>query len=205
MSEQDRKNHWDQVYQTKSPDQVSWTQDVPQTSLDLIHSLSLPKTASIIDIGGGDSKLVDHLLSAGYTNVSVLDISEAAVNKAKARLGENVAKVKWIVADVTEFRPQANYDLWHDRAAFHFLTTGEQIAKYVALTKTAISGYLVIGTFSKEGPQKCSGLDIRQYSPEDLQQVFSDGFTLLGCINIDHHTPFGTLQNFTFCSFKKHS
>ena len=197
------KKHWETVYSTKQPDEVSWTQDIPQTSLDFIHTFHLPKTAKIIDIGGGDSKLVDFLLKEGFENITVLDISEAALAKAKARLGDKSKKVNWIVSDITEFKPQTTFDVWHDRATFHFLTSKEQISKYLAIAKNAVNGYLTIGTFTTDGPKKCSGLDIKQYSEEELQKQLSRGFTKIRCINEDHITPFKTIQHFLFCSFKK--
>lgn len=197
------KAHWEQVYRTKGPEQVSWTQTVPQTSLDLIQSLDLPKTAKIIDMGGGDSKLVDYLLQAGYINLTVLDISAAALEKAKFRLGEQAAKVKWIVSDVTEFQPQESYDLWHDRATFHFLTEESQIATYTNIVAKAVSQYLVIGTFSANGPEQCSGLPVRQYAETGLRARFQNSFTKIHCHTEDHTTPFDTTQNFLFCSFKR--
>src|SRR5688572_25228302 len=159
------QDHWNLIYQTKQPDEVSWTQEIPQASLDLIHSFNLSKTAAIIDVGGGDSKLVDYLLKEGFENISVLDISEVALEKAKERLGAKAEKVNWIVADITEFQPKQTYDLWHDRATFHFLTSEEQISKYLEIARKAIKpgGFLVVGTFSTEGPEKCSGLEIKQY------------------------------------------
>ena len=197
------KKHWETVYTTKQPEEVSWTQEVPQTSLDFIHAFHLPKTAKIIDIGGGDSRLVDFLLEEGYENITVLDISETALAKVKARLGDKSKKVNWIVSDITEFKPQTTFDVWHDRATFHFLTTKEQISKYLAIAKKAVNGYLTIGTFTTEGPKKCSGLDIKQYNEEELQKQLSKGFTKIRCINEDHITPFKTIQHFLFCSFKR--
>ncbi|MFL9485125.1 class I SAM-dependent methyltransferase [Chitinophagaceae bacterium LWZ2-11] len=196
------KNHWENVYKTKQPGEVSWTQDIPQTSLDFILSFNLPKTASIIDIGGGDSKLADFLLDAGFENITVLDISAEALERAKSRLGNKASKIKWIVTDITTFKPEAEYDVWHDRAAFHFLTTPEQTEKYITIAKAAIKGYLIIGTFSDNGPKKCSGLDIKQYNEEQLQTILADAFIKIKCINEDHTTPFKTTQNFLFCSFK---
>jgi SAM-dependent methyltransferase len=201
----DNKQHWDQVYKTKEPDEVSWTQPVPQSSLDLIHDFALPKSASIIDVGGGDSKLVDHLLEEGYENITVLDISEVALHKAKQRLGEKAKKIKWIVSDITQFTPDQKYDLWHDRAAFHFLTTSDHINQYTSLVNEFVTNYLVIGLFSENGPTKCSGLPVKQYSKHDLSLTFSNSFDKINCINEDHITPFNTRQNFLFCSFKKHN
>jgi len=199
----ERKKHWQTVYETKNPDQVSWTQEVPKTSLDLIKSFGLRKTARIIDIGGGDSKLVDCLLNDGYENITVLDISAKALERAKNRLGDNAKKINWVVSDITEFEPETSFDIWHDRAAFHFLTAPEQISKYKAIAGKWVTGFLALGTFSKDGPKKCSGLDISQYNEESLSEVFSNDFTKLRCITEDHTTPFETTQNFLFCSFKK--
>jgi len=198
-----KRQHWDHVYETKSANQVSWTQNIPTTSLDFIHSFGLDKTAKIIDIGGGDSKLVDHLLEEGYEDVTVLDISQKAIDKAKARLGDKSKKVKWIVSDINIFKTTEHYQVWHDRATFHFLTTSHQITSYLKAAKQAVDGYLTIGTFSKNGPTKCSGLDIKQYSESELQAQLQDGFNKIRCITEDHITPFHTTQNFLFCSFKK--
>lgn len=198
------KKHWETVYETKNPDQVSWTQDVPKTSLDFIHSFGLTKTAKVIDIGGGDSKLVDFLLDEGFENVTVLDISAKALEKAKQRLGDKAEKVHWLVSDITEFQPDTTYDVWHDRATFHFLTTKEQVSKYMDTARKAVSGFLTIGTFSDNGPKKCSGLDIKQYTEETLTAELRNGFEKIRCVTEDHVTPFDTTQNFLFCSFKRH-
>ena len=197
------KKHWETVYETKNPDQVSWTQEIPQTSLDFIHSFDLPKTAKIIDVGGGESKLVDHLLDEGYENITVLDISEKALEKTKKRLGEKALKVNWIVSNVIDFKPDTKFDLWHDRATFHFLTTPQQIAKYVEIAENAIDGYLILSTFSDKGPTKCSGLEITQYNPEKLAEELRENFTKIQCIEEVHTTPFDTSQHFIFCSFKR--
>lgn len=199
--ETERKNHWETVYETKNPDQVSWTQETPQTSLDFINSFGLDKSAKIIDIGGGDSNLVDHLLAEGYENISVLDISSKALERAKKRLGEKADKVNWIVSDITEFEPEISFDVWHDRATFHFLTSEAQISKYIDTAKKSINDYLIIGTFSENGPEKCSGLTIQQYSEDSLTSKFQKGFKKINCINEVHTTPFDTTQNFLFCSF----
>ncbi|MBK7871202.1 MAG: class I SAM-dependent methyltransferase [Saprospiraceae bacterium] len=200
----DRKQHWEQVYATKQAHEVSWTQELPRTSLDFIHAFNLPKSAKIIDVGGGDSKLVDYLLAEGYENITVLDISEKALEKAQNRLGQNADKVKWIVSDVTTFKANEQFDLWHDRATFHFLTTSEQIKKYLAIAKNAVQSYMVIGTFSDKGPEKCSGLEIKQYREEELQATLENGFKKIKCVTEDHVTPFKTTQNFLFCSFARH-
>lgn len=201
MSE--KKQYWEHVYETKSPEQVSWTQAVPQTSLSFIKKFDLPKSAAIIDIGGGDSLLVDFLLREGFSDITVLDISKHALDKAKARIGEKADLVKWIVCDITEFKPEQHYDLWHDRATFHFLTTPEQIDTYLQTIANAVNRYLVVATFSDQGPEKCSGLPVKQYSETDLQQTMSRDFRKIECVTEDHVTPFNTVQNFTFCGFEK--
>lgn len=201
--ENDRKNHWETVYENKQANEVSWTQEKPKTSIDFIHETQLDKTSKIIDIGDGDSKLVDFLLNEGYENITVLDISEKALERAKKRLGKNAEKVQWIVSDITEFKPETTYDIWHDRATFHFLTTPEQVEKYAKITEKWVTSFLIIGTFSENGPKKCSGLDIKQYSEKELESQFSNHYNKLKCITEDHITPFETIQNFTFCIFKK--
>jgi len=197
------KTHWENVYDTKLPNEVSWTQEKPETSLQLIANCKLPKTAKIIDIGGGDSNLVDYLLEQGFENITVLDISEKAIEKAKFRLGKLSEKVKWIVSDITEFKPDTKYDIWHDRATFHFLTSTEQINIYLSLVEKWVAKFLIIGTFSDKGPTKCSGLEIKQYTETTLEKQFYSEFEKVNCINQDHKTPFETIQNFVFCVFKK--
>lgn len=196
------KDHWEKIYTDKQPDELSWTQEVPSTSLAFIQGFNLPKDASIIDIGGGDSKLVDFLLMEGFQDITVLDISARALERAKARLGEQATKVTWIVSNIVDFIPAKHYDLWHDRATFHFLTTGDQVEKYLSIAKLSVTGYLTIGTFSHDGPTKCSGLPIKQYNEEELQKQLNNGFTKLKCLAEEHQTPFNTQQQFLFCSFK---
>ncbi|MBN8827044.1 MULTISPECIES: class I SAM-dependent methyltransferase [Spirosoma] len=199
------KKHWETIYQTKQAVEVSWTQEIPVTSLDFIRQAQLPKSARIIDIGGGDSKLVDFLLDEGYEDISVLDISEVALNRAKQRLGERGDRVEWIVSDITTYAPIQPFNFWHDRAAFHFLTTAEQINRYMTTARVGVSpnGYVTIGTFSETGPEKCSGLPIRRYSEQTLTDELARGFRKLRCITEDHITPFDTNQNFLFCSFQR--
>lgn len=199
----ERKKHWETVYETKNPEEVSWTQEIPKTALDFIHSFHLPKSAKIIDIGGGDSKLVDYLIQEGFENISVLDISEKALEKTKLRLGDNAKKVNWIVSDITQFEPNTTYDIWHDRATFHFLTTAEHVSKYIETAQKSVNKYLILGTFSENGPKKCSGLDIKQYNEEALTKELKNSFKKINCVTEDHITPFNTTQNFLFCSFKK--
>ena len=205
MSNIDRKAHWENIYQTKQLNEVSWYQPLPETSLQFIEESKLPYSAKIIDVGGGDSYLVDHLLEKGYQDITVLDISEAAIERAKQRLGESASRVTWIVADASQFEPTTQYDFWHDRAAFHFLTDEAEIAHYIQTAHHAINpnGVLLIGTFSEEGPKKCSGIEIKQYSEQSLLASLSHLFNKIKCVTIDHHTPFDTVQNFIFCSFKK--
>lgn len=202
-----KREHWENIYSTKQANEVSWTQQVPQTSLDFIHTANIDKQANIIDIGGGDSKLVDFLLDEGYENITVLDISEQALNRTKQRLGDKAHKVNWIVTDITDFNPTTHYDFWHDRAAFHFLTTELQITKYLSIARRAVkeNGVVTIGTFSDCGPTKCSGLEIKQYNETTLTTELSKGFEKLKCTTEDHITPFNTIQNFLFCSFKRSS
>ena len=205
MENFNRKNHWESIYQTKQLNEVSWYQLVPQTSLDLISKYVKSYDAKIIDIGGGDSFLVDNLLQLGYTNISVLDISEAAIERAKIRLGENTNKVSWIVCDISKFEPTEKYDFWHDRAAFHFLTDKEDINRYISTVNKAITtnGILTIGTFSENGPKKCSGIEITQYTEESLANLFPNEFEKIESFYVDHPTPFDTVQNFVFGVFRK--
>ncbi|MBN9313624.1 MAG: SAM-dependent methyltransferase [Chryseobacterium sp. 39-10] len=205
MENFNRKTHWENIYENKPLETVSWYQPNPETSLNFISQFNLPKTAKIIDIGGGDSFFVDHLLDLGYQDITVLDISNAAIERAKTRLGNNASKVKWIVSDASEFQPKEQYEFWHDRAAFHFLTDEKEIGNYIKTTTKVISenGIMVIGTFSEQGPKKCSGIDIRQYSESTMTELFQTNFEKIECITVDHKTPFDTIQNFVFCSFRK--
>lgn len=198
-----RKEFWENIYVSKTSEEVSWTENIPEISLKLIKELQLPKKAKIIDIGGGESKLVDFLLEEGYDDITVLDISAKSLEKAKIRLGEKANKVNWVVSDVLNFLPEEKYDLWHDRAAFHFLTTLEEKSQYRTIAKSNITGHLVIGTFSDSRPLKCSGLAIKQYTALEMENTFQEAFTKIKCLTTDHRTPFDTLQNFTFCSFKR--
>jgi SAM-dependent methyltransferase len=201
----DRKKHWENIYQTKENKEVSWYQPIPVTSLNFLQQFNIPITAKIIDVGGGDSFLVDHLLDLGYQDITILDISELALDRAKQRLSDRATKVKWIVADAATFKPTEKYDFWHDRATFHFLTKDQEIENYVDTVQQSISttGILVIGTFSELGPGKCSGIEITQYSETTMTNLLRKFFEKIKCITVDHRTPFDTLQNFIFCSFRK--
>lgn len=200
-----KKQHWENVFTTKAANEVSWYEPKPIISLQFLQEYNIAKTAAIIDIGAGDSFFVDNLLELGYQNITVLDISQTALNKAKTRLAEKATKVKWIVADAADFTPTDQYDFWHDRAAFHFLTTENEIENYVATIKQSMtpSGVLVIGTFSEDGPKKCSGIEIKQYTETTMTERLKKYFNKVKCITVDHLTPSNTLQNFIFCSFKK--
>lgn len=199
------KNYWENIYRSKSETEVSWFQEVPAKSLELIAELELAFNESVIDVGGGDSHLVDHLLAKGFRNLSIVDISSTALDKVKVRLGENSKFVKFIASDVTKFDPPEKYKLWHDRATFHFLTKEEDVATYLEIANRGIAagGYLIVSTFSKTGPKKCSGLSISQYSDTDLKALFEKYFTNIKCFEDTHSTPWGTDQNFVYCGFKK--
>ncbi len=203
--ENSSKDHWEKIYESRQETDFSWFQPYPKTSIEFIKLFDLPKDARIIDIGGGDSHLVDALIELGYTNISVLDISANAIERARKRLGSKAAMVQWIVCDITEFESDVMFDFWHDRAAFHFLTDDDQIAKYLSIVQKNLAphGYLVLGTFSENGPNKCSGLDIHQYSVASMSAVFEKDFKRIKCIEENHSTPSHTVQNFVFCAFQK--
>ena len=200
-----KKTHWENVFKTKPLNELSWYEPIPETSLSFFKESNISKSAKIIDIGGGDSFLVDNLLKLGYKDITVLDISEAALNRAKLRLKEQSDNIKWIVADAADFSPPEYYDFWHDRAAFHFLTEEQSISNYVETVQKYLNknGNLVIGAFSESGPKKCSGLGIKQYSETTMTNQFKAYFDRIKCIKIDHKTPFDTNQNFVFCRFKR--
>lgn len=198
-----RKARWDEIYGAKASDELSWYQAHPEVSLRLIDDARLDRAARILDVGGGDSLLVDHLLDLGYQEVSVLDISTAALERAQARLGERRDRVAWIEQDVTEFEPETTFDLWHDRALFHFLIGTKDRARYLESMRRSIAddGHLIIATFSPQGPPKCSGLNIMRYSPHDLARLVGAGFQLVETINQTHVTPRWSRQAFVYCRF----
>ena len=202
---ENQKSHWEKVFATKNPDEVSWTQEYPKTSMNYLENLNISKNANIIDVCGGDSNLVDALIEKGFQNIWVLDISEFALERAKKRLGGKADIVNWIVSDITEFKPEVTFDFWHDRAVFHFLTDNDSIEKYITIIEKSINknGNFLLGTFSENGPLKCSGLEIRQYSENTMKQTFADSFQTIKCFTENHTTPFDTIQNFQFCGFKK--
>ena len=196
------KTHWDQVYATKAPDAVSWYRRHLETSLALIERAIPVHSAPIIDVGGGESTLVDDLLLRGYTNITVLDISRAAIEVTKSRLGSAADNVRWIVADITEVElaPRA-YDLWHDRAVFHFLTAAEQRAAYIRQVARSVrpGGHIIVSAFGPEGPVKCSGLEVMRYDAEALHREFGIRFRPVESFTELHHTPSETTQQFLYC------
>ncbi len=198
----ERVRHWNEVYGSRPSEELGWYQRIPETSLSLVESLGLPADAPILDIGGGDSNFAELLLKNGFEDLSVLDISERALERSRKRLGGLAAEIDWIRSDILEFQPQRSYALWHDRACFHFLTDGKEVDRYVSLVEKALEpgGYLILGTFSEKGPERCSGLEVKRYGPEQLKEVFS-GFRMKEYIYLDHYTPSGNRQNYIFCLF----
>ena len=194
--------HWDRIYSEKAPNAVSWYRTHLEISLGLIEQVSPTSSSAIIDVGGGESTLVDDLLAHGYENVTVLDISRAAIDANKSRLGELSKLIKWRVADITRVELGASaFDVWHDRAVFHFLTSPNDRAAYVRQVARAVrrGGYVIVSTFGVEGPRKCSGLDVVRYDAKSLHSEFGVHFRLLGSLNEMHQTPFGTTQPFLYC------
>ena len=202
----DRKEHWEQVYTTRASDAVSWFQEHAALSLSLIHDIGLGKVAAIIDVGGGASTLVDDLVMEGYTDLTVLDLSARALALARQRLGSHAEAVNWIEGDITRSELPANrFDIWHDRAVFHFLMEPGDRKAYVGRVIHAIrpGGHVIIATFAEDGPEKCSGLPVLRYRPETLHAEFGDAFVFMGHQKEAHHTPSGTVQQFVYCHFRK--
>lgn len=200
----DTQTHWERVYATKAPAEVSWFRPHLETSLALIERVAGDRSVSIIDVGGGESTLVDDLIGKGYLNLTVLDISPTAIQHSKQRLGSASPQVVWLVADVTKAElPMHAYDVWHDRAVFHFLTEPEQRLAYVRRAAIAVKpgGHVIIGVFGPEGPVKCSGLDTVRYDADSLQAEFSPRFRLIESVTELHRTPSGTTQQFLYCCF----
>ncbi|MBA3533003.1 MAG: class I SAM-dependent methyltransferase [Ardenticatenales bacterium] len=200
------KEHWEQVYTTKATDAVSWFQPHAALSLRLIRESGAGSDAAIIDVGGGASTLVDDLLANGYTDVTVLDLSAKALVAAQQRLGALAVQVQWIEADITTVSlPPQHFDLWHDRAVFHFLTTEEARAAYVRTVLHTVKpgGHVIIATFAEDGPTQCSGLPVMRYRPDELHAEFGEPFSLLKHEKETHQTPFGTVQQFTYCYCRK--
>lgn len=205
MSTLERQAHWQNVYQTKDEQTVSWFQEKPDISLDLIHATGVDASASIIDIGGGASRLVDALISEGFKVVAVLDLSEKALATSKARLGTKAAQVEWIVADVTNWQPTQKYNVWHDRAALHFLTDPKDRAAYVGrvLKAVQVGGHVIIGTFAPDGPERCSGLPVVRHDAATLAELLGPSFALAETRRHDHQTPSGIIQKFQFSRFQR--
>jgi len=192
--------HWEQVHATTDPALVSWYQPVPARSLELIREAGVGIHDPLLDVGGGSSTLVDHLLAAGRTDLTVLDIAAPALDRARARLGDRANRVHWIVSDITGFRPDRTYCLWHDRAVFHFLTDHARRAAYLDVLEKALAdgGHLVLATFGPDGPSRCSGLAVQRYSVAELCQVLGPRFTLVRSLLEDHVTPSGSRQQFLY-------
>lgn len=197
--------HWDDIYSKKNDTEVSWFQENPAQSLELILELPLEHADSLMDIGGGNSRLVDALLQRGFERITLLDISEVVLQKTRERLGPLAAKVQFITSDIIGFHPATTYKLWHDRAVFHFLTTPQDIETYRQLVADSVekNGYFLISTFSKKGPDKCSGLPVTKYSIEELQSLFGGSFKFLKGFDDVHKTPWGSEQSFIYCLFQK--
>lgn len=196
------KDHWETVYSTKASDAVSWFQPHADFSVGLIKATGVGHDASIIDVGGGASTLVDDLLANGYTDLTVLDLSASALAAARNRLGAKAANVRWIEADITKAYLSANkFDVWHDRAVFHFLTTPEDRAAYVRTVFRSVKpgGHVIVATFAEDGPNQCSGLPVMRYRPDELHAEFGEAFSLLHHEKEAHHTPSGTVQQFVYC------
>jgi SAM-dependent methyltransferase len=205
MGDVGRRAHWENVYTTKGERDVSWFQENPAPSLELIALAGLSEDASIIDIGGGASRLVDALAERHFRQVTVLDLSAAALELASARLGEKGAGIKWVAADITSWEPTETYDLWHDRAAFHFLTDPADQSAYFERLKMAVKrgGVVIIGTFALDGPEKCSGLPIVRHDAASLSAHLGTDFNLIDSRRHDHATPWGALQRFQFSTFRR--
>ena len=198
----DTQAHWEKVYGTKAPTEVSWFSPHLETSLALIERVTCDRSASIIDVGGGESTLVDDLIARGYRNITVLDIAQTAVEETKKRLGPVSDLATWVVGDITQAGlPAHSYDVWHDRAVFHFLTEPAQRLAYVRQVASAVKhgGHVIVATFGPEGPNKCSGLDVMRYDAESLHGEFGSRFRLIESSKQLHHTPFGTTQQFLYC------
>ncbi len=205
MTALERQSHWQNVYQTKGERDVSWFQEVPAISLELIHATGAGPDSSVIDIGGGTSRLVDALVREGFRSLSVLDVSEKALATSRERLGPNAKNVAWIVADVTTWRPDKSYDVWHDRAAFHFLTEPADRAAYAECVQNAVrpGGHVIIGTFAPDGPERCSGLPVLRHDAASIGEVLGPSFKFTESRRHDHQTPGGSIQCFQFSRFQR--
>jgi trans-aconitate methyltransferase len=205
MNDLSRQHHWEKVYTTRGESEVSWFQETPALSLELIALVGAMQDSAIIDIGGGASRLVDHLVSLGYQDLTVLDLSAAALASARSRIGGRADRVTWITADVTLWQPLRSYDVWHDRAAFHFLTEPNDQAAYIARLRRAlrVGGHAIIATFAPDGPERCSGLTVSRYDADALAATLGAGFELIDTRRHDHTTPWGSVQKFQFSTFRR--
>ena len=205
MSTPDRQSHWQNVYLSKGEQEVSWTQPDPEPSLGLILRYAPSLKASIADIGGGASRLVDALAGRGYGHLTVLDLSEAALQAARQRLGARAAQVQWIAADATKWQLPAAFDLWHDRAAFHFLVDAGDREAYLDRLKRGVKvgGHAIIATFAPDGPERCSGLPVQRYDPAGLSQTIGESFELIADQPHRHVTPWGAVQSFQFSVLRR--
>ncbi|MEO8326635.1 MAG: class I SAM-dependent methyltransferase [Nitrospirota bacterium] len=201
----DRKTHWEDVYRTTAAEEFGWYQAHPTLSLNLIQSTGIQKSGSLIDVGGGDSRLVDHLSEHGFEHITVLDLSSAALERAKARLGERANRVTWIEGDITDFHSSTTYDVWHDRALFHFLTEEEDRTRYLESMNRVLhpQGHVIIATFAYEAPATCSGLPVVRYGPEFLALAIGSNFELVESFEELHQTPGGNKQPFIYCRFTR--
>jgi len=200
----DRQAHWENVYTTKGEAEVSWFQETPAPSLELLEIIGANRSSAIIDIGGGASRLVDSLVAQGYEDICVLDLSAAALASARSRIGDKANQVKWIAADVTKWEPSQTYDVWHDRAAFHFLTDPSDQIAYVERLRHALrhGGHVIIGTFAPDGPEKCSGLPVARHNAESLGALLGPDFMLVDNRRHEHSTPWAATQRFQFSTFR---
>jgi trans-aconitate methyltransferase len=205
MNDGSRQQHWEKVYTTKGDNQLSWFQETPAASLELIELVGAIQSSAIIDIGGGASRLVDSLVSRGYEDMTVLDLSAAALASVRSRIGDKANRVTWIIADVTIWEPSRTYDVWHDRAAFHFLTDPNDQAAYVARLRRAlrVGGHAIVATFAPDGPERCSGLMVSRYDAKTLAATLGEGFELIDTRRHEHTTPWGAVQKFQFSTFRR--
>jgi 2-polyprenyl-3-methyl-5-hydroxy-6-metoxy-1,4-benzoquinol methylase len=207
LIKRNRKDHWDRVYKKLSPSEVGWYQAYPERSLKLVNNTCAATDCRIIDVGGGASNLSEHLLDQGYMKLTVLDISGNSIEKAKSQLREKSSRITWIAADITKYNFNEQYDVWHDRAVFHFLTKTEDRKRYISSLNQALklNGHLIMATFGLDAPPKCSGLSVVRYSPETLQNELGNNFNMVDSFSENHVTPSGIAQNFIFCRFIKHA
>lgn len=202
---QSDKSHWEDIFKTKPQNSMSWFENNPETLIECLHNMEFPKDGSIIDVGGGDSLVPDALLNMGYSDITVLDISSHAIQRSQERLGANAEEIEWIEIDILSFLPTQKYDFWYDRAVFHFLTDPSEISAYLEICAHSVrnDGHFLLGTFSNNGPTRCSGLEITQYSEEKMIATFKGYFEKVKCFEENHSTPSGKVQRFQFCLLRR--